>query len=236
MEFERKVHMDFEPQVEMVSIRDLTPYKHNAKIHSDEQVKMIANSIKEFGFNNPILIDDDGGIIAGHGRIMAAVELGMDEVPCIHLSHLSDEQKRAYILADNKLAELAEWDEKLVDFELLNIENIDMSDFGFDGFDELDEDKSDNESKQKHIESMELKAFEHHDYLVFVFENQFDWMKACEEFNIHKVDAGYGETKKVGVGRVVRGEKLLEKIGHPLADNQQGQEQVDSKEHMQGIS
>lgn len=71
MEFERTVDMDFEPQVEMVSIRDLTPYKHNAKIHSDEQVKMIANSIKEFGFNNPILIDDAGGIIAGHGRIMA---------------------------------------------------------------------------------------------------------------------------------------------------------------------
>lgn len=90
----------------MVNVSDLIPYARNARTHSDEQVTMIAGSIKEFGFNNPVLVDGALGIVAGHGRVLAARKLGMLTVPTIELSHLSDTQKRAYILADNKFMAL----------------------------------------------------------------------------------------------------------------------------------
>ncbi len=83
---------------------DLIPYVNNSRTHSDEQVSQVAASIKEFGFTNPILVDADNGIIAGHGRLMAAKKLGLQEVPTIELGHLSDAQKKAYVIADNKLA------------------------------------------------------------------------------------------------------------------------------------
>jgi len=117
------------------SIADLIPYASNSRTHSDEQVAQIAASIKEFGFNNPILTDGDKGIIAGHGRILAARKLGLDTVPVIELSHLTDNQRKAYIIADNKLALNADWD-----MELLSLEMGDLRDEGFDlsliGFDE----------------------------------------------------------------------------------------------------
>lgn len=128
-----------ELKVEDIRISDVKPYPRNAKIHSKEQIDMIARSIEQFGFNNPILLSDNFEIIAGHGRFEAAKTLGMQEVPCIVLPHLNDEQRRAYILADNKLAELAEWDDAILDLELLNVENINMEDFGFVGFDEVAE-------------------------------------------------------------------------------------------------
>lgn len=112
---------------------DLIPYARNARTHSDEQVTRIASSIKEFGFTNPILIDGDNGIIAGHGRLMAAKKLGMREVPTIELSGMTDAQKRAYILADNKLALDAGWDEELLrlEFEELRGRVIDLELTGF---------------------------------------------------------------------------------------------------------
>ena len=91
-------------QLETIAIDRLIPYARNSRTHSDEQVAQVAASIREFGFTNPVLIDGEGGIIAGHGRVMAARKLGMADVPCIRLAHLSDAQKRAYIIADNKLA------------------------------------------------------------------------------------------------------------------------------------
>jgi hypothetical protein len=118
-------------------IDDLIPYVNNARTHSDNQVLQIAASIKEFGFCNPVLVDGQNGIIAGHGRVMAAQKLGMETVPTIELSHLSDTQRKAYILADNRLAELAGWDEELLKLELLDIESLDfdLSIIGFDDFD-----------------------------------------------------------------------------------------------------
>ena len=89
----------------------LIPYARNARTHSDQQVAQIADSIREFGFTNPVLIDEEDGIIAGHGRVLAAHLLGLDEVPCIVLAHLSPTQRRAYVIADNKLALNAGWDE-----------------------------------------------------------------------------------------------------------------------------
>lgn len=106
---------------------DLIPYVNNARTHSDEQVTQIAASIKEFGFTNPVLTDGENGVIAGHGRLMAAKKLGLDEVPTIELSHLSPAQKKAYILADNKLALNSGWDEQLLKLELSEIESM-----GFD--------------------------------------------------------------------------------------------------------
>lgn len=93
---------------ENVKIDKLKPYENNAKIHPEKQIEQIANSIKEFGFINPVLIDSEYGIIAGHGRILGAKKLGMTEVPCLFIEDLTEEQKRAYILADNKLTENAE--------------------------------------------------------------------------------------------------------------------------------
>lgn len=125
------LHVKYRP------IADLIPYANNARTHSDEQVAQIAASIKEFGWTNPILIDGENGIIAGHGRLLAAMKLKQDEVPTIELSGLSDAQKRAYILADNKLAQNAGWDN-----DLLGIELGGLADEGFDlsliGFNELE--------------------------------------------------------------------------------------------------
>ena len=104
--------------VQEVRIEDLKPYERNAKLHSEEQIEKIAASIEEFGFLNPCLIDEAGNIIAGHGRVEAAKLLGLKKVPCLNVKGLSEEQRRAYILADNRLTELGEWDMDLVNQEL----------------------------------------------------------------------------------------------------------------------
>lgn len=112
---------------------DLVPYARNARKHSEQQVAQIAASIKEFGFNVPVLIDKDNGIIAGHGRVLAAQKLGMEQVPTIALDHLTENQKKAYILIDNKLALNSEWDEDMLKIELEGLADVDfnMKDLGF---------------------------------------------------------------------------------------------------------
>jgi site-specific DNA-methyltransferase (adenine-specific) len=126
-------------QVEKVSIEKLIPYARNARTHDEAQVSQIAASIKEFGFNNPILISDDYSIIAGHGRLAAARKLGLAEVPVIRLSHLSDTQRKAYVLADNRLALNAGWDNDLLKLELIELkaEDVDLEMLGF-SVEELD--------------------------------------------------------------------------------------------------
>jgi DNA modification methylase len=122
-------------QIEQVATASLVPYAKNAKKHDAAQVAAIAGSIREFGFNNPVLIDADNGIIAGHGRVMAAQKLGLDSVPCLRLLHLSQTQKRAYILADNRLAELGGgWDADMLaaELEALSADGITMEEIGFD--------------------------------------------------------------------------------------------------------
>jgi len=122
------------PAIEMLPIEGLVPYANNSRTHSDEQVVQVAASIKEFGFTNPVLVDKDNMIIAGHGRMKAAMRLGLTEVPCIRLDHLNDFQKKAYIIADNKLALNAGWDDELLRLELgqLNEDGFDLSLTGFD--------------------------------------------------------------------------------------------------------
>jgi len=120
-------------KLEHWSVERLKPYEHNARTHSPEQVAQIAASIVEFGFTNPILVDGKDGIIAGHGRLLAAKDLGLPEVPVLVLDHLTPEQKRAYVLADNQLALNAGWDADLLRIELQELEaqEFDLSLLGF---------------------------------------------------------------------------------------------------------
>lgn len=119
--------MDNFPDYKTVATSTLIPYARNSRTHSDEQVAQIAASIREFGFLNPIIIDGDNGIIAGHGRVLAAQKLGMESLPCIEAAHLTDAQRRAYVIADNKLALNAGWDD-----DLLRVELDDLGEMGFD--------------------------------------------------------------------------------------------------------
>jgi DNA modification methylase len=126
-------------KIQEIEIEKLIPYARNSRTHSDEQVAQIAASIKEFGWTNPILVDGEAGIIAGHGRLAAARKLGMKKIPVIELSHLSPTQKKALIIADNKLALNAGWDNDMLalEFEELEIEGFDLALTGF-GEDERD--------------------------------------------------------------------------------------------------
>ena len=134
--------------IKNIETNSLIPYVNNSRTHSEEQVLQIAASIKEFGFLNPIIIDGDNGIVAGHGRVMAAKKLGIKELPCVDASHLTEAQRKAYVIADNKLALNAEWDDEILRIEL----NI-LDDLGFDlsltGFsdDELDALSFDDEAE-----------------------------------------------------------------------------------------
>lgn len=124
--------------VEYVGIDTIEPYEHNARKHGKKDLEAIKKSIQEFGFNDPIGIWHDQ-IVEGHGRLLAAKELGFDKVPIIRLDNLTDEQRRAYTLAHNKTAELSDWDFEVLASELKDIADIDMSEFGFD-ISELQED------------------------------------------------------------------------------------------------
>ena len=121
-------------KIEQRLVTSLIPYINNSRKHSDEQVAQIAASIKEFGWTNPILVDGDNGLIAGHGRLLAARKLGMDKVPVIELAHLSEIQKKALIIADNKLALNSDWDNELLTIELKDLidQDFDVTLLGFD--------------------------------------------------------------------------------------------------------
>lgn len=123
-------------RIEMAPVKTLQPYDKNARTHSKKQIDQITNSILKFGWTNPIPTDGQGGVIAGHGRLEAAIKLGIKTVPVVRINDLSDAQKRAYILADNKLAENAGWDDNLLKFELTALDHLDLDfqleDLGFE--------------------------------------------------------------------------------------------------------
>jgi ParB-like chromosome segregation protein Spo0J len=121
-------------KIETRPVESLIPYARNARTHSEQQVHKIASSMREFGFTNPVLIDETGEIIAGHGRVMAAKHLALPEVPCLILTGLTAAQRQAYVLADNKLAELSGWDEELLAQELKTLQSMDF-DLELIGFD-----------------------------------------------------------------------------------------------------
>ena len=147
-------------QVEQIGIETLIPYANNARTHSEAQVAQIAASIREFGFNNPVLIDEQSSIIAGHGRVLAARKLELDTVPCIRLNHLSSTQRRAYIIADNKIAMNAGWDEELLALEVAELTEfgVNMDLLGFDiselNFAEIDYSVLEDEDVDKQLSDM----------------------------------------------------------------------------------
>ena len=120
---------DSKMQIEYIKLEQIKPYERNPR-KNDDAVKYVKQSIKEFGFKVPIVLDKDNVIVAGHTRYKASKELGLKEVPCIHADDLSEEQIKAFRLADNKVSEFAEWDDSLLDLELDSLE-MDMTDFGF---------------------------------------------------------------------------------------------------------
>lgn len=113
-------------RMDNVPIDRLIPYARNARTHSKDQINKLRSSLREFGFVNPVLIDGDYNIIAGHGRVMAGKEEGMKEVPCVFVEHLTEAQRKAYILADNRLAMDADWDDELLALELFDLNEMDF--------------------------------------------------------------------------------------------------------------
>ena len=137
-------------EMKLVKLEKLIPYVNNARTHSPEQISKLRSSLREFGFINPVIIDKDFNIIAGHGRVLAAKAEGIDEVPCVLVDYLTEAQKKAYIIADNRMAMDAGWDEELLKVELEALEGADF-DLALTGFDEdeivdfFKEDKTDVE-------------------------------------------------------------------------------------------
>ena len=122
-------------EMKMINTKELVPYVNNARTHSPEQINKLRSSLREFGFVNPIIIDKDKTVLAGHGRLMAAKEEGIEEVPCVLVDYLTEAQKKAYILADNRYAEDAGWDEEMLRLEIEALEGMDFN-LGLTGFDE----------------------------------------------------------------------------------------------------
>lgn len=127
--------MDSILKIEYIAISELKPYKNNARRHDRASIDAIANSIREFGFDDPVGIWGENYIVEGHGRVQAAKKLGMKKVPCIRLDHLTDEQRRAYGLAHNKTAEVSDWDYELLDLEINDLPTFDFEEFGFEVMD-----------------------------------------------------------------------------------------------------
>lgn len=152
-------------KIQYKPITDLIPYARNSRTHNDAQIAQIAASIKEFGWTNPVLLDGENGIIAGHGRVLAAQKLGESEVPTIELSHMDKNQKRAYIIADNKLALNAGWDNEMLALEISDLKDVGY-DLGLTGFsmDELSalnpNDETEDDFKEPIDESRNLLMIE----------------------------------------------------------------------------
>jgi ParB-like chromosome segregation protein Spo0J len=199
-------------KIEYKKVEDLAPYELNSRTHSEEQVVQIANSIKEFGFTNPILLDGDNGILAGHGRLAASKLLEMKEVPTIQLSGLSEAQKRAYVIADNKIALNAGWDNDILKLEITDLMDAkyDVSLIGFDDKEILklfDDEKGAVVGEIKFSEEL----LESHNYVVLYFDNDIDWLSAQTHFKLDSVYSkrSNGKPWSKGIGRVVHGGNYL---------------------------
>lgn len=195
---------------------DIIPYERNPR-NNDGAVEAVANSIREFGFKVPVVIDKDGVIVCGHTRVKAAKKLGIDEIPCIMADDLTDEQVKAFRLADNKTSELSEWDETLLALEMDDIFNIDLEQFGFEPLNEEIEEEEENQKPD--VEFTEVLG-EENNYIVLKFTTEVDWLQALSVFDIKSVKAlptrkdGKVTEKmmRIGVGRVLDGAKALDRL------------------------
>ena len=202
-------------KIEYVDINNIKPYKKNPR-KNDEAIPYVMESIKQFGFKNPVILDKDNVIVAGHTRIESAKRLGITEIPCIYADDLTDEQIKAFRLADNKVAEIAEWDIDLLDTELDDILDIDMTDFGFE---KTIEEKVKEAKKDGDVEFSEVLG-EEHNYIVLYFDNDVDWLQAQTLFDIKPVKCGSTRKdgkitksmQRIGIGRVLNGAEAINKI------------------------
>ena len=157
-----------DPDYKPAKVADLIPYARNSRTHSDAQVAKIAASIKEFGFLNPVITDGENGIIAGHGRILAAQKLGLETVPTIEASHLSEAQRRAYVIADNRLALDAGWDDEMLRIEIADLEaegfNLSLTGFDLDEINSIatgiDHDSDDPDDVENYTRKIEAPIYE----------------------------------------------------------------------------
>ena len=202
-------------KIEYVDISSIKPYKNNAKLHPKEQIEQIKKSIEQFGMDDPIGVWQNE-IVEGHGRLIACNELGMKEVPIIRLDHLTDEERKAYTLAHNKLTMNSDFDIDILNDELDNILNIDMKDFGFELMIEKEIEKA---KKTGDVEFSEVIG-EEHNYIVLYFDNDIDWLQAQSLFDIKPVKCGSTRKDKeikenmnrIGIGRVLKGSEAINKI------------------------
>lgn len=186
-------------------LEEIKPYEKNPR-KNDKAVPYVAESIKQFGFKVPIVIDRDGVIVAGHTRYKAAKSLKMDVVPCIIADDLSDEQVKAFRLADNKVGEVATWKDDVLSFELADIIDIDMTNFGFELSDKELEEDTFEEGEVEFSKELLLS----HNYIVLYFDNDFDWMVAQEKFGLKEVkDLIPRKGQPTGIGRVIEGKEVL---------------------------
>lgn len=192
------------------SVDEIKPYSRNAKKHSAEQVRNVAESIKQFGFVQPLVVNGGGYIVIGHCRFEAGKMNGMTEFPCVVVDNLTDEQVKKLRIIDNKLNE-SQWDKKLLE---IDIEDLDFSDFDIDfGFGE------EKEEVQGRVQFSEVLN-EEHNYIVLYFDNDIDWLQAQTLLDLPKVKAlvtnrqgkeskGF---KRVGQARVLKGSEAIRKI------------------------
>lgn len=199
-------------QIQNIKIDEIIPYEKNHR-KNQKAVPYVKESIKEFGFQQPIVLDKNKVVICGHTRLMAAKELGLKEVPCIIADMLSEEQVNAYRLADNKTNEAAEWNDELLIQELMKVGAIDMELFGF-------ETEVVSLPKEKpEVEFTEVLG-EENNYIILKFTNDIDWLQAQSVFGIHQVKAystrNDGKISKgmerIGVARVLDGAKVLSEL------------------------
>jgi ParB-like chromosome segregation protein Spo0J len=172
-------------EIQYKKTEDLIPYARNSRTHSADQIAQIAASITEFGWTNPILIDGENGIIAGHGRVLAAHKLGETEVPTIELGHMDDTQKRAYIIADNKLALNAGWDNEMLELEIQKLKDVgfDINLLGFAPFELLDSNKEDEEQPKDVNFTIQYNIIFDHE------EQQNDWYEFIKRLKDQYPDA-----------------------------------------------
>lgn len=199
-----------------LEVSKLIPYDFNNKEHDKEQVNMIANSIKEFGFNQPLVVDANNIVVVGHWRLLAAKELWLEKVPCIKLEDLSDEQIKKYRILDNKLNE-SDWAELNLRKDLDMLEDMNFGDLELtkeDLFPELFEEPEDKVKDEEPEIKFTEELGEENNYIVLFFDDSVDWLQAQSLFGLETVDAldskeGY---RRRGVGRVINGTEFMNKL------------------------
>ena len=203
-------------KIEYIDINELKEYSNNAKLHPDEQIEQIKQSIKDFGMNDPIAIDKNNVIIEGHGRLIACRQLGIKQVPVIRLNELTEEQRKAYTLVHNKLTMNSDFDIDILQDELSNIIDFDMESYGFEF---LDDDEELEEVIEPEVQFTEVLG-EEHNYIVLYFDNDVDWLQICslldisEKKNLSTRKDGYVShaMERKSVGRVFKGNDVLERL------------------------